>query len=126
MAKPSTKKDTGTKVTRIKSTESPVASKASTAKVKTTKVKPAIDTKKHLKEAKQLKREKLRNNNPFKPILVYLKGSWEELKQVRWPDRRSTWGMTGALLMFTLFFTVLLLSFDFIFSELFKLILGSN
>lgn len=35
-------------------------------------------------------------------------------------------GMTGALLLFTLFFVVIILVLDFGFSQLFKVIMGSN
>ncbi len=65
-----------------------------------------------------------RNRNPFVAFWRYLKGSWYELRQVRWPDRRSTWGMTGALIAFTLFFVVVILLLDAGFSQLFKLLLG--
>lgn len=53
----------------------------------------------------------------------YLKGSWIELRQVRWPDRKSTWGMTAAVLLFTGAFVLLIVSLDAIFSQLFNLII---
>lgn len=53
----------------------------------------------------------------------YFKGSWAELRQVRWPDRKATWGMTAAVLLFTGFFAVLIVLLDAGFSELFKLII---
>ena len=64
--------------------------------------------------------------NPFARLMRYFKGAWHELRQVRWPDRKNTWAMTGALLAFTVFFIIVILVLDFAFSELFKLILGSN
>lgn len=54
----------------------------------------------------------------------YFKGAWFELRQVRWPNRRATFGMTGALLGFTAFFTVFILLIDALFQYLFKLMLG--
>jgi preprotein translocase SecE subunit len=54
----------------------------------------------------------------------YFKGAWVELRQVRWPNRRATWGMTGALLGFTAFFIVFILLIDALFQYLFKLMLG--
>lgn len=59
----------------------------------------------------------------FKRFLGYFTGSWYELKQVRWPNRRATWGMTGALLIFTALFVLLILVTDALWENLFKLIL---
>ncbi len=53
----------------------------------------------------------------------YFKGAWFELKQVRWPDRKSTWSLTLAVLLFTAFFIVLIILLDDGFKELFKLII---
>lgn len=62
----------------------------------------------------------------FKPFVVigqYFKKSWFELKQVRWPDRRATWGMTAAVILFSAFFITLILILDEIFNLLFKFII---
>lgn len=120
MVKTPSKKDSGTStnVTRIKASE--------TSDKKPAKVKPAIDSKKQELAAKAEKRSRRNKRNPLHPIIGYFKGSWYELTQVRWPDRKSTWGMTGALVAFTLFFVVVVLVFDYGFAQLFKLILGSN
>ena len=53
----------------------------------------------------------------------YFKGSWTELKQVRWPDRKSTWGLTGAVILFSGVFAALIILLDAGFSQLFKLII---
>ncbi len=60
----------------------------------------------------------------FRGILGYFKGAWYELLQVRWPNRRETWSMTGALLGFTAFFVVFILLIDALFEYIFKLLLG--
>ncbi|MFZ1258430.1 MAG: preprotein translocase subunit SecE [Candidatus Saccharimonas sp.] len=105
----STKQDEP-KVTRIKASDS-------TPK-KRTNVTAAPATK------STTRRTTPRVKNPLAPLVRYVKGSWYELRQVRWPDRRSTWGMTGALLVFTLFFVVVILLLDAGFQQLFKLIIG--
>lgn len=64
-----------------------------------------------------------KRRNPLGGILGYFKGAWSELKQVHWPNRRTTWGMTGALLLYTAFFVALILLIDIFFEYLFKLIL---
>lgn len=60
----------------------------------------------------------------FGGIGGYFKGAWSELRQVRWPNRRATWSMTGALLGFTAFFVVFILLIDALFEYLFKVLLG--
>lgn len=57
------------------------------------------------------------------PIGRYFKGAWVELKQVRWPNRKATWKLTLAVILFTVFFIILIILLDVGFKELFKLIL---
>jgi len=63
---------------------------------------------------------------PFKILSLiggYFKGSWVELRQVRWPDRKATWSLTFAVLLFTIFFVVMIVLLDAGFKYLFDLIL---
>lgn len=60
---------------------------------------------------------------PLVSIGGYFKGAWFELRQVRWPNRKATWSLTGAVLLFTAFFVVLILLLDVLFKYLFELIL---
>jgi preprotein translocase subunit SecE len=100
-------KSTSTKVTRISaSTEEAVTTKKQTVK----KVLP-------------IKKTSTRRN-PLRAIADYFGGAWYELRQVHWPTRRATWGMTGALLGFTAFFVVIILLLDALFKYLFQLVLG--
>ena len=65
-------------------------------------------------------------NKFIAPIIFmgrYFKGSWQELRKVRWPNRRATWGMTAAVVMFTGFFVALIVFLDWVFNLLFKLII---
>ena len=76
-------------------------------------------------ETKSAEQKGMRNPlTPLKAIGSYFGGAWYELKQVRWPNRRATWGMTGAMLGFTAFFVVIILLLDALFKYLFDLILG--
>ena len=59
----------------------------------------------------------------FKKINSYFKGSWVELKQVRWPNRRAAWSLTGAVILFTALFLGLIILLDAGFDLLFKLII---
>jgi preprotein translocase SecE subunit len=87
--------------------------KKSSAASKTT---PAKDGKKPAKRTKK-------RRNPFVMFWGYLKGAWYELRQVRWPNRRETWGMTLAVILFSAFFVVLVLLLDWGYKYLFDLIL---
>jgi len=66
--------------------------------------------------------------NPFLRLLAsiggYFKGAWIELRLVRWPSRRATWGLTLAVILFSAFFVVLILLLDLLFKYLFELILS--
>jgi preprotein translocase SecE subunit len=98
-----------TNVTRIKATDSKPATKAVGAK-KVTKKMP--------------KREP--ENRFLKGLYAfggYFKGAWFELRQVRWPTRRATWGLTLAVILFSAFFVVLILLLDALFKYLFEIII---
>ena len=102
-----TKKSQST-VVRVSAKDTAPKTKDKSGKVKRdTPIKPAKTTK-----------------NPLRATGGYFKGAWEELRQVRWPNRRATWGMTAALLAFTAFFVVLILLLDALFKYVFQLILG--
>ena len=100
---------TEAKVTRIKATDTKAPKK------KTTETSAKVET-----ETSETKERR----NPFVATGEYFKGAWYELKQVRWPTRRATWGMTAALLVFTTFFVIFILLLDALFKYLFELILG--
>jgi len=53
----------------------------------------------------------------------YFKGSWLELRQVRWPDRKSTWSLTGAVILFTAIFITIIVLLDAGFKTLFNIII---
>jgi preprotein translocase SecE subunit len=71
-------------------------------------------------------RPKKKRNKLLAPFFIiggYFKGSWQELRLVRWPNRKATWGMTAAVIIFTGLFVALIVSLDWLFSTLFKLII---
>lgn len=97
------------KVTRISAKDT-----AEKADVKATAQAAEPKTKKVKKDRK----------NPFVAFATYFKGAWYELTQVRWPNRRATWGLTGAVLIFTAFFVTLIVLLDLLFKFLFEQLLG--
>lgn len=60
---------------------------------------------------------------PFRALGGYFVGAWQELKQVRWPNRAATWSLTLAVILFSAFFAAIILGLDSAFSYLFKEIL---
>lgn len=61
---------------------------------------------------------------PFIALGRYIKDSWQELRQVRWPSRKATWKMTGAILVYTALLLAFIVALDtfftFVFNQLFK------
>lgn len=126
------------KITRIKASDGPSKKEA--------KDEPAITRKKVVvkdkktekaKAAKVKKAEKAVSKvdkkdekkpfiliRPFVALFRYLRNSWMELRQVRWPSRKATWKMVLAVIVYTLLFMALIAVLDLIFSKLFNLILG--
>lgn len=102
----------GANVTRIKAQDSV---KTAAKEVESVTIKTAN------KDSESIERKTSRN--PLKALWNYFKGAWVELRQVRWPNRRATWSLTGAVIVFSLFFVVLILLLDILFKYLFELIL---
>ncbi len=90
------------------------ASKTTTKKEEVKPVKASSKTKSKAKANKVAGEKKV----------GYFKGAWIELRQVRWPDRRAAWSLTGAVLAYSVFFVVLILLLDRLFQYLFDFILG--
>lgn len=107
-------------VTRIKAADTKPAAINKTPKQKIAK-KPETKAEKKAKiqrpSAKGIAR-------PFVAVGSYFKGAWVELKQVRWPNRRATWSLTAAVLLYSAFFVVLVLLLDAGFKFMFDVILG--
>ena len=108
-----------TKVTRITATDT----EETPAKKATAKIAPKLKETK-AKQPKATSGTETRSKNPLKAIGGYFAGAWYELKQVRWPNRKATWSLTLAVIVFTAFFAVLILLLDALFKYLFQLILG--
>ncbi len=111
--KPAAKTTESETTIRIKATTAGASKKSAQIKDESKKV-----------ESIKPKKEKGSRKNPIKATGGYFAGAWAELKQVRWPTRSATWGMTAAMLGFTAFFVVIILLLDALFKYVFQLILG--
>lgn len=71
---------------------------------------------------------KIGHKQPFKFIghvlwPAYFRNSWKELRQVTWPNRRESWQLTTAVIVFATVFGVLIAVVDFGLDKLFKQVL---
>lgn len=121
-----------TVVTRIQATDTTPRTKTPKAakkdpskaeKVTTPASKKPVTTVKEPKAEKAKKAKGTPSKNPIIAFARYVKGAWQELRQVHWPTRRATWSMTGAVLVFSAIFAVLILLLDAGFQLLFEQIL---
>lgn len=102
-------------------------SKATVTRIKSgTKSAKVTKAGKSAKEAKKAKTKKTNDTDAIDKrgnVFTYFKGAWYELRQVHWPTRGATWGLTGAVLAFSAFFVVSILLLDALFKWIFELIL---
>lgn len=61
---------------------------------------------------------------PFRAFGRYLRDSWGELRQVRWPSRKATWKLTLAVIVYCGILITIIMGLDLVFTELFGWILG--
>lgn len=137
------------KVTRIKASDPTKSAKNSAkkeprpAKTKTlakTAQKPEKPQKlqknsqKNAKNAETTIKTKQKSRKIFRPLALlgkpfvrfgrYVRDSWREIRQVRWPNRKTTWKMVVAVLLYTaIFITIIMLLdafFTFTFNKLLK------
>ncbi|MBR2994288.1 preprotein translocase subunit SecE [Candidatus Saccharibacteria bacterium] len=125
------------KITRIKASDDPSKKEEADTPTITRKkvvVKDKKTTKTKRKEVKAAeKKVAVKNTVEKKPFILvrpfvylwrYIRDSWRELRQVRWPNRKATWKMVLAVLIYTAIFVVFISLLDLFFTWLFNLILG--
>lgn len=95
----------------------PVKPAEKAAKVNKTKVAKAEKVEKPLRKVFILAR-------PFVAFGRYLRDSWHEIRQVRWPNRKATWKMTLAVLIYCAIFIIFIVLLDTFFTFIFNLLLN--
>ena len=103
---------------QAKATKAKIRAKTKAAKAKAKATKSATPEK-PLKQVFILAR-------PFVALGRYLRDSWRELRQVRWPNRKATWKMTLAVLVYCAIFIVFIMLLDALFTFIFDLLLKTN
>lgn len=114
-------------ITKITAKSRPQATAAADPTKPKTKAKPAkakIKAKANTPE-KPLKQVFILAR-PFVALGRYLRNSWRELRQVRWPNRKATWKMTLAVLVYCAIFIVFIMLLDALFTFIFDLLLKTN
>lgn len=126
------------KVTRIKASDGPrkeektdtpaITRKKVVVKDKKTEKAKRASAKKVEKtiDAKKTEKKPFFLVAPFVYLGRYLRDSWMELRQVRWPNRKTTWKMVLAVIVYSALFMAIISLLDLFFSWLFGLILGNN
>ena len=128
------------KITRIKAGESSREKQEDEPTITRKKVvvKDKKIAKQKQKEARKAEKKALKGTDekngkkpfilfrPFVYLWRYLRDSWREIRQVRWPSRKATWKMVLAVVIYTALFMVIITLLDLFFSWLFNLILGKG
>ena len=126
------------KITRIKASDAPSKEEKSDAPTITRKkvvVKDKKSTKAKVKATKKAEKKLVKTKEGkktfvlFRPFVAfgrYLRDSWRELRQVRWPNRKATWKMVLAVIIYTALFMAIIALLDLFFTWLFNIILGKG
>ena len=129
-------KDDGAKKKASKSDDAEITRKvtikAKNSENKKVRAKEEAEAKKAAKAER--KAEKKANNNgkkafilfrPFVAIGRYIKESFQEVRQVRWPDRKSTWKMTISVILYVLLVAAIIMLLDAFFTFVFSKLLSN-
>lgn len=130
------------KITRIKASD-PGPSPEKAKKAEKTVVKAKVDSQggkkargakkashEAVKEAKKAVSSEKAVRKPFiliRPFVYfgrYVRESFMELRQVRWPSRKATWKLVLAIFVYTALFIAIIMLLDALFTWLFGLIIG--
>lgn len=131
------------KITRIKAGEAsketkeeeqtPITRKKVVVKDKKLEKSNRKEARKEAKIAKKEAKKEAKENGEKKPFILfrpfvalfrYLRDSWREIRQVRWPNRKATWKMVLAVLVYTALFVVVITLLDLFFTWLSGVVLG--
>ena len=119
------------KITRIKAGEASISMEEDQAPITRKKVvvkDKKIDAAKtkEMRKAKKAAKKAERAESGKKGFFLfrYFREAWQEIRQVRWPNRKATFKMVLAVLAYTALFVVIISLLDLFFRWLSGLILG--
>ena len=122
------KDDGGSKKKEAHSSDEPAeVTRKVTVKAKNSENKK---TKKADREAakKRNKAEKKAANKDEKPLkeCFYIRDSFRELRQVRWPNRKETWKLVLSVIVYVVLIAGFIMLLDMLFNFIFSQIYGGN
>ena len=121
-----------TKVTRIsakddgpktRKEEDEVVTRKVSVKAKGSESKKAVAEKKA--KAKEVKKAEKKAAKKDKEV-GYLRGSVQEIRQVRWPNRKETWKMTLSVIVYVIILAAAIMLLDALLQLIFNKLLGGN
>ncbi len=115
------------KITKIKASDPGKSSGSAPKKPqKTKKEKVVSDTPKPQKASKKASEELKKPFILIRPFVYlgrYIRDSWREIRQVRWPSRKATWKLVLAIFVYTGIFIALIVLLDMLFTWIFGLLI---
>ncbi len=109
-----------------------VSVKAKNSENKKVRAKEAAAAKKAEKAEKKAAKEAAKEDKkvfflfrPFVAIGRYIRDSFREVRQVRWPDRKSTWKMTLSVVLYVLLIAAIIMLLDAFFTFIFNQLLSN-
>ena len=63
---------------------------------------------------------------PFCALGRYFKESWQEIRQVRWPNRKETWKLVISVIVYVILIAGFIMLLDVLFNFIFSQIYGGN
>ena len=121
-----------TKVTRISAKDDgpktreekdEVVTRKVSVKAKDSESKKAVAEKKA--KAKEIKKAEKKADKRDKKV-GYFRGSVQEIRQVRWPNRKETWKMTFSVIIYVVILATAIMLLDALLQFIFNKLLGGN
>lgn len=107
-----------------------VTVKAKKSENKKVRAQEAAEAKKAAKAEKKAAKKAAREGKkvfflfrPFVALGRYIRDSFRELRQVRWPDRKSTWKMTFSVIVYVILIAAFIMLLDAFFNFAFNQLL---
>ena len=131
------KDDGGSKKKVAKKSDEPaeitrkVTVKAKNSENKKVRTKDRKEAKKLARAEKKAARKAAREGKKpfilFRPFVAfghYIRDSFREVRQVRWPDRKATWKLVLSVVIYVVIIAVFIMLLDMLFTYLFNLVYG--
>lgn len=122
-------------ITRIKAKDDKNSEKAKDAKASDEEITRKVSVKakntknkkvEQSKKAKKIKEKKSSKKNKGEKKVGYFRGAFREIRQVRWPDRKTTWKMTLSVIIYVVAIAAFIMLLDAGLTFIFNNVLGAK